>query len=264
MEKKKVTTEAKTHKKRVAAVGALMVALATIGLITLLVLLINFAVSFFSDDRQKQEFETLIYPVVMLDPPTFSRAEQADNTMLVKASIWNAVINEGKEKYTDPTSGLLIVPTTDIEKYCAKLFGPGISLGYTSFGDVITPYTYLEDQSAYEVPLEGSSGMYTPKVIKITRDGQKYQLLVGYIPPGFAWGNSGGEEVPDKFMIYTLTKESGNYYLVSVSDAPASEIPSEYSQPLQGESSSSSTSVEGSGSEESGSSSSNNTSSAAS
>lgn len=225
---KEVQIETKKHKNRIAVVGALMVALATIGLITLLILLINFGTSLFSDDRQKRDFENLIYPVVMLDPPTFSRAEQADNTMLLKASIWTAVINEGKEKYTDAATGMLIVPVTDIEKYCAQLFGPGISLGYVSFGDVINQYTYLEEQNAYEVPLEGASGLYTPKVFSITNDGANYYLIVGYIPPGFSWGESGGEEVPDKFMKYTLKKDGGSYYLYAVSDASEEEIPEGY------------------------------------
>lgn len=241
---KEVQIETKKRKNRIAVVGALMVALATIGLITLLVLLINFGASLFSGEGQEREFENLIYPVVMLDPPAFSRAEAADNTMLLKASIWTAVINEGKEKYTDATTGMLIVPVTDIEKYCAQLFGPGITLGYVSFGDVINQYTYLEDQNAYEVPMEGASGLYTPKVYSVTQDGANYYLIVGYIPPGFSWGASSGEEVPDKFMKYTLKKDGNNYYLYAVSEVTEEEIPDGYT--INGPTTSSSSQASGS------------------
>ena len=66
--------------------------------------------------------------------------------------------------------------------------------------------------------------LYTPQVDEIHRDGKRYELLVGYIPPATAWNIdvSTGKLTPDphKYMIYNVEETDNGYRLLSIEVPP--------------------------------------------
>ena len=113
-----------------------------------------------------------------------------------------------------------MVPVSDVDVECAKLFGPDIKLEHKSFGDLNITYTLNTESNVYEIPIAAQVGYYTPKVEKISKKGDTYTLTVGYLPPGNAWTSdlSGTkyEPTPDKYMLYVMKKVKGGYNLVAI------------------------------------------------
>ena len=212
------------RRKYAAPVGGAFIALAVIGIVTVIVLSIRLTVSFLDNDREKQMFESFIRPVVMFNPLPFEEPQSVDMMELLRYSMWGTLMSDKRASYAYSDSTDLIIPATDLDVAAAKLFGPAMELVHQSFSDYETDYTYDETENVYTVPMSAQLFVYTPRVYEITSDGEYLKLYVGYIPPEDAWtadyaGNT-KEPAPDKYMIYVMSKTEDGYHIAKVQDPP--------------------------------------------
>ncbi len=225
--------------KYAAPVGGIFIFLAVVGLIALTVFSVNFTRSLLDNSGEKKKFEQAILPVLMFDPVPFEKAADADPLFLLQSSLWSTLLGEKRDSYQYDALGRLIVPASDMDVTCAKLFGPEIKLQHQSFGDYETSYVYDDQTKTYYVPVTGQVGLYTPSVERVVKKGDVFTLTVGYVPPANAWtqGQAGESNAPkpDKYMVYELLKVKDHFQLTAIRDVPdnvSSSLPA-LSQPLQ-------------------------------
>lgn len=213
------------RRRRIAApIGGAFVVLAAIGVVTVIVSSIRLTLGFLDNNREKQRFENIIRPVVMFNPVPFESPDTISPEDLLRYSMWAALTGEKRGSYEYDDNTELIVPATDLDVAAARLFGSGVALVHQSFGDYETSYYYDEAEGVYSVPVQAQLYVYSPRVIEITKEGEFYNLYVGYIPPADAWTSDytgkSGEPAPDKYMIYVMRKEGNAYQIAKVRDVP--------------------------------------------
>lgn len=225
----KVIKKMPRRQKNAVPVGGIMTVLAVIGLISVIFASITFTSKLLDNTAEKQKFAKIIAPVLMFDPVPFERATDIDPIQLLNSSLWAALYSDKRDSYTYDEVNQLILPASDIDVACSKLFGPEVKLEHQTFGDYETTYVYDEEIKAYHVPVTGQMSVYTPVVEEITKKGDVYSLIAGYIPPGSAWtmdfsGNRSQPE-PEKYMTYELKKSGDDYQLIAIKDPPDEYIP---------------------------------------
>lgn len=219
-----IQKQAKKRRRRIAApLGGLFVALAVIGVITVVVTSIRMTFSFLDNDSEKRRFEDIIRPVVMFNPGPFENPVDIEMPSLLRCAMWAALTSDKRSTYEYSDSIELIVPATDLDVAAARMFGPEVTLTHTTFGDYDITYSYIEEEGVYKFPTNALY-VYSPRVMEITKDGEFYNLLVAYIPPADAWTSySGGDSTeiqPDKYMIYVMRKSGDTYHIAKVQDPP--------------------------------------------
>ncbi|MEM1484686.1 hypothetical protein V6615_07355 [Oscillospiraceae bacterium PP1C4] len=216
--------------KYAAPVGGIFIFLAVLGLIALTVFCVDFTRSLLDNSKEKQKFEQIILPVLMFDPVPFEKAADANPLFLLQTSLWSTLLGEKRDSYQFDAMNRLIVPASDVDVTCAKLFGPDVKLEHQSFGDYETSYVYDESTKTYYAMVASQTGMYTPSVERVVKKGDVFTLTVGYVPPANAWtqGLSGETKAPepDKRMIYELLKVKDHFQLMAIRDLPPEAIAS--------------------------------------
>lgn len=215
--------------KYMATVGAVLIALAFIGSLAVFSVLVNFGARILDDTNRKEAFEWKIYPLLMLDPATFENPNQLDEVVLLKTSLWSALL-ENRTRYSYDEYGMLLVPASDLDVAAKKLYGNAVALEHQSFSEGYDfYYLYDEETNTYSVPVMGQTAAYVPKVVEINKDGNIYTLIVGYVAPTTLWNVSedgSSESVPSKYLYYDLEKIDRNEYVIkSVRNIPADELP---------------------------------------
>lgn len=209
---------------RAAPIGGVFIVLAIVGLIAVASIGFNTVGKLFDNSEKMAEFEKYLLPVVMFDPVPFDDPKDADQLALLQSALWSALYSDKRETYTYSDNGMLMVPVSDVEVECAKLYGGEIKLEHQSFGDMEINYIYNEELQAYEIPMMVQVGYYVPKVESDTSKGDIHVLKVGYVPPGNAWtGDVNGKTAspePDKYMYYELKKVKGGYTILSIKYPP--------------------------------------------
>ena len=219
-----------TQRKFPAAVlvGAVSVVLALIGLLTVLSGCVKLAGRLLDNSAEKEQFEQILFPVVMFDPGPVEAPAEMDPLVLLRSSIWSAYVSN-MEKYSVDANNRISVAKSDVDVACAKLFGGEIRLEHQSFSDYMNTYYFDESKGAYLVPLDGSSVLYTPQVEEISHSGVNYTLRVGYLESGNEWlQNLKGEDYepsPAKYMIYTMKKVEKHFELVSIALPEEGAVP---------------------------------------
>ena len=84
-----------------------------------------------------------------------------------------------------------------------------VTLNHQSFEDYLSLYSFDEETQTYYVPVDANI-LYTPQVEEISRNGDIFELTVGYLAPDNQWMQSiKGEKsdpTPSKYMIYELKR----------------------------------------------------------
>ncbi|MBR5872795.1 MAG: hypothetical protein IKZ06_04035, partial [Oscillospiraceae bacterium] len=93
---KKHINAKRTH-KYAATVGAVLIAFAIIGAISLCSVLVNLGARVLDNSRQKEAFEWKVYPLLMLDPAAFENPNQLDSEVILKSALW-ATLFENRTK----------------------------------------------------------------------------------------------------------------------------------------------------------------------
>lgn len=228
-EKVKLHIGRKRKHKYVATVGAVLIALALIGTLSLVSVLINLGARIIDNSSMKEDFEWKIYALLMLDPATFDDPNQLDSEFLLKTSLW-ANLLENRTKYSYNEQMMLLVPASDLDVAAKSLFGSSVTLEHRSFSEGYEfNYIYDEETATYMVPVSGQSASYVPKVVDIKKTGSTYTLIVGYVAPTTLWNVSedgSAESVPSKYLYYDLEKLGYKDYVIkSVRKIPEEELP---------------------------------------
>lgn len=209
-------------------VGAVSVVLAVIGLLTVLSGCVSLAYRLLDNSKEKEEFERILFPVVMFDPGPMESPADMDKLVLLRSSLWSAYVSN-MEKYKMDSNDRINVAKSDVDVACAKLFGSEIQLEHQSFSDYMNTYFYDESKESYLVPVDGSSVLYRPEVEDFDHSGVIYTLRVGYLESGSEWREAlqGRDFVPtpDKYMIYTLKKVDEHFELVSIALPEEGAVP---------------------------------------
>ncbi len=215
-----------------APIGLVVLLLCGIGIITVIVVIVNVTRSFINNDKEKARFERLLMPVVMYDPPPFEDVKNLDQAALLQTAMWSAILNSDDAKWAKDELNFSQIPASELDVRAANLFGPGVKLEHQTFGDYEITYYYDEATKIYSVPPTAEVALYTPTVVKITKEGDSVSLRVGYVPPGSVWeidenGNR-FQPQPDKFMKYILKKTETGYIIVALRDVEQESSSSGY------------------------------------
>lgn len=219
----------KRRRKYSAAVplGGFFILMALIGVITVAVFGVRATESLIDNSKQKEEFADIILPVLMFDPVPFEDPNEMGELALLRSSIWSAVISNN-DKYSIGDGNMVSVPKSDVDVACASLFGSSVTLNHQSFEDYLSLYSFDEETQTYYVPVDANI-LYTPQVEEISRNGDIFELTVGYLAPDNQWMQSiKGEKsdpTPSKYMIYELKKVEDHYQLVAIKDPPEGAVP---------------------------------------
>jgi hypothetical protein len=222
-----ISQQRKNRRKRryAAPIGGLFIGLAAFGVITVVFLCFRLTSAVLDNSEEKTMFENILRPVVMFDPAPFEKPTDISPENLLMYSMWSTLMGEKRGSYTYSESGELVVPASDLDVAAARLFGPEVVLEHQSFGDYETFYHYeppTEDGkgNVYDLLLSVQLNAYTPEVESITKQGDLYEISVGYIPSGISWqtdySEGAGRASPEKHMNYLMQKTKTGYCIAKV------------------------------------------------
>lgn len=202
------------NRKFYFTVGIIVIILSVIGLVSV----ISFTAGKISDvvnnTKQKNEFSRIIYPLVICDPAPFDNVSRLNEDTIVTAACWEIILSGDTDRYTKDFD-YITVPAADIEQAAAELFGEGLTIHHTSIINSDIQFYYSPDKDSYRIPYDPKYFSYSPTVDEISKNGSTYTVEVGYISPTPTWF-SVGEASPEKYMIYTLEKNTEGYIISSV------------------------------------------------
>lgn len=210
--------------KYAAPVGGIFIVLAAIGLATVIFLCLLFTRGLLDDSSEKERFEETILPMVMFDPVPFESVSDVNPLFLLRCSLWDTLLGDKRSSYQYDHLARLMVPASDVDIHCARLFGPDVKLTHESFGQGDTTYVYRPEDKMYYVPPTGEVDFYTPSVETVVKKGDVFTLTVGYLAPLNVFTqimtDESGERMPEKYMIYELLKVGDHYQITAVRDVP--------------------------------------------
>jgi hypothetical protein len=175
-------------------------------------------VKYFADNtEQKNEFARFIYPIVICDPPPFDITIKMRNETIISAAIWDIILYDNKSVYTQEFD-TIIVPDVTVENHAIKLFGDGLNIDHQSILGTEVQFYYDADTKSYRIPANPRYFTYSPYIEQITKVGERYTLLVGYLSPTPSWYTMTDEvPEPEKYAEYVLSKRGDTLQLVAIS-----------------------------------------------
>lgn len=211
-------------------IGAVALVFIVVGIITVLGWCVTGLRTVLDDSERKESYADRVYGLVMFDVVPFDDVSQVDSSVFRQAAIWGTVYtiqkNDGSldayERDTD--TGSVILPRLEVDTYLTNLLGPDYQVTDGSFETAEFVYTYDEEKQGYLVPVTGSVGLYTPEVEKISTQGGKTYVTVGYIP---TINNSSSGELsltaptePTKYMDFVFSRgENRQWYLTALQES---------------------------------------------
>ena len=206
-----------------APIGGVFIILCFVGFFTVAGFCLDLTKSLLDNSRKKQEYASMLLPVVIFDPVPFENPVNIDNASLLQYCIWATAMGEKRDQYEYDDNNMVVIPASDIDVTALRLFGPEVKLDHRSFGDMENSYLYDEDIRSYHVPIITMTGFATPKVEEINKtSGDVIQLKMGYVPPTSILDLDAGGRLqdpePQKYMIYELHRAKSGWYLFAVKD----------------------------------------------
>lgn len=232
MAKQKKIKKAKSSNRGSFILGLTIICLAIVGICFLVSFGVGKVKTLTNKDNLKNEYETLLYPVVMLDPDTFDDVTNANMENLITASILSLLTDSenSPDKFDfveGNVSGLAIKQST-VEEAFKKLFGSSITPVHQSVQCSTCVFQYQGTAQRYVIPITGYDPAYTPKVIEINKSKEgTVELTVGYIAYG-DWAtdknNDFTEPDPAKYRKITLRPAESGYYISAIQNADVSQL----------------------------------------
>lgn len=208
------------RRRRVRQVlGAVVCILVVIGLGSVVAGTVQLGAKLFDDSDEKAAYELRLRNLVALDPLPFESLESLSDSQkgtLLNAAIWSSIGDS--DSYEHDEVGAMYLPTFDIDKTVAALYGPNFKFEYTTFEGNGMIFQYVEEKQAYLLPITSAVNTYYPEVAQIKREGETKRVTVGYI----SLYSTGGEFsmdanlTPIKYLDYMFTKQDGEYYLSAI------------------------------------------------
>ncbi|MEG1073746.1 MAG: hypothetical protein RR867_04305 [Ruthenibacterium sp.] len=201
--------------------GAVVCVLVVIGAISAVSFGVKMVGKAFDDTDEKIAYEERLLYLVALDPVPFATLSDANLNTLLNAAIWETIAGSNADAFEHDEVGALYLPTLDIDKTVAKLYGPDFKFTYETFEDRSLTYTYIPEKQAYLIPVTSAIADYMPKVTKIKREGDIRRVTVGYL----SQTGTGGEFIvsanvePIKYYDYLFKKDGKETYLTAIVDS---------------------------------------------
>ncbi|MDU7338941.1 MAG: hypothetical protein E7L17_12590 [Clostridium sp.] len=188
-------------------VGALVMVLAFVGLSVLVWGVGRQIYRAATDDTQLRAYDTFLSPIVMQDPEPFENEEEANAEMVMKASLWRAVTQNGAQYNSYDDQGRTLVPLGDVVDACHALFGPNCNLQPSNPKEE-TFFEYDSQQNVFRVAPYSSQSSFAPYTISSKKSGDTVTLRVGYVVGDWqdATESSSASPEPVKYMQYILKK----------------------------------------------------------
>lgn len=225
------------RRRRRQLLGAVICVLVLVGVGTTLFGGYRVVAALFDDSDLRAEYEDRLRTLMMYDPLPFASLDQLDQTQLRQACIWGAIYSAQRTQGSldsyerDPDTEALILPALEVDAFLTQLVGPDYTLPHESFESDGMVYEYSEEYKGYLIPATGEQGIYTPKVVKLQRNGRTMRVTVGYVP----LFNMSGEYTmtlptePTKYMDYIFEKPDKTFYLTAL-EASETKPPESSSQ----------------------------------
>ena len=199
-------------------VGIIVIILAILGFVSVCKFTFNTVKNNINKTSEKKEFAEFIYPLVIIDAPSFDSVTTLTDTTTINAGIWNIILNEDLEKYT-LEDNCYVIPSADVDKSIVSLFGSEKKVTHQSVGDYELNFDYNGDNSTYRIPTNLTYFQYYPKIESFTVSGNIYNLNVGYYTPRNYLTENGIEPKSQKNMLYVIEKNGADMKIVSISSA---------------------------------------------
>lgn len=206
--------------------GAVVCLLVVIGLGSVISGGVRLAARLFDDTEERQAFEERLQTLVSLDPDPFASLEEANRARLLDAAIWSVIQqnNDQLDTYERDEIGAMYLPTLDIDRAVASLYGPDFHFNYETFSDNGLTFQYIPEKNAYLLPITSVNGAYAPRVMRMHRENGRLRVTVGYLDM-----YSTGEIVfdpsrlePVKYLDYMFQRVNGEYYLTAIENSEMS------------------------------------------
>ncbi len=213
----------KYRRRRRQVLGFFLCFLAVVGLASLVMGGVHFTKQLFDDSEEKAAYEQRLTYIVMLDMLPFESLQQANQSDLLESCLWATLFNEDSSQYSRDEAGALLLPSAEVDRYAAKLFGPDYKLTHGVFESEGMVFDYNSETLCYTIPVTGQVGNYTPKVVEISGTKAVQRVSVGYLAPySSATDLASNRDVnePVKYYDYLFTLAAdGNYYLTSMEES---------------------------------------------
>lgn len=214
-----VQTEDKPKRSRFFFGFAIVVVImAIIGCFSTVRFIANVTGSLLDNTSLKNEFAQFIFPVVVNDIAPFENADEIPDSSKISCAIWNILLNSDTTEFESSSNMGLTIPEYNVSASCRELFGSSVSLEHQTVGSAEMRFTYDEGTHTYSASKNIRYLTYSPKVISMSKSGDVYTVVVGYLPPTVAAvaGVSGLNAQPEKYMEYTISRFDSKDTLLAV------------------------------------------------
>jgi|GEM_PF-996376 len=199
------------------AIGVVVSVLALIGFVSSVLFVKGIAEGIANNTKQKEEFKSIVYPLVIIDSPEFDDITQLSPDSVLNAAIWDILLHGDISKYEESYENITI-PQADVELHATKLFGKNLTFKHRDVGDVSLTFYYNSETKSYTVPVTPEFFSYSPVIRNVAKNGDTYDVAVGYLAPAPSWVEERDKELatlPEKYVIVKLKKEDNGYIVVS-------------------------------------------------
>lgn len=214
-----------TH-KAAFPVGLIVILLAAVGLVTIIISAVNGIDNAVERNKNYDEYNKLLTPVVLIDPDNFDDITKADMSQLIEISIWSLLKSDLTPDTYETTESGMIIPKADVENQFKKLFGTEVSPTHATVEGYGYEFTFDGNSGNYTIPLTGVVPIYTPKVIDKSTSSDMTTLTVACLS-GDAWEQDENgqmiEPSPDKYIKVTLREKDGVQYISAIQATTAPE-----------------------------------------
>lgn len=200
------------------ATAIVILALACVGLYSMVRLIAGGISEIVNNTALKKEFARFILPVVANDIAPFENENEITNSSKVNCSIWNILVNKDTSAYKSSPAGGIYIPEYDVSVSCKDLFGSESTLTHQSVGYGESRFSYDENNHVYSCPKDMRLLNYAPKISELTGGSGTYVLKVDYLPPSITMAaeDLGLTVDADKTLEYTVVRKDKKNTLVSV------------------------------------------------
>ncbi len=213
-----------------AVIGLVVLVFAVIGVIATIAAGVRTVQKLRDTSYLKEEMYYTLLPLAQYVPTAFDMVEEADQTPLIQAALYEVTFREEirqrqdinyKSPYQTDEFGRTIVPISAVTEAYHKLFGNGHTPTYKSFGyenASYYSYEYNAEKKEYHVP-QTSSGAFEHAIGTIHRAGDLYTVQVGYVHLQDITVDDHGNKVVDLakatyFQYYTVEKTEDETFII--------------------------------------------------
>lgn len=199
-------------------VGTLILVFVVIGIVSTVQFLGSRVGHLSLREQEREQFQTLLRPVVMNDPSPFDDVSLANGDELLSIAIWQILLQNPDPDRYDFAEGQMLLPQTEVEDSLHTLFGADVTVQHTTVDGGGVTFSYAEKKRCYTIPVTGITPIYTPRIDDVSINGDRVVLTVGYLSGEDYTQNEKGELVqpePAKRMRVTLRRGTDDALFIS-------------------------------------------------